>query len=59
MQTLLKKSFSFFNKLFFIPLSLAFNLETNLKIKYFENQREKTQPLYNYYDGNTLGNYYY
>jgi tRNA-splicing endonuclease subunit Sen54 len=41
MQTLLKKSFSFFNKLFFIPLSLAFNLETNLKIKYFENQREK------------------
>jgi len=53
---LYRKSVYWFDKLFTIPFSLAFSLETNPKINYFKNQKNNTQPLYNYYDNNSLGN---
>ncbi len=55
LKYLVEKGFDMFNKIFTVPLSLAFNLETNTKINYFKNQKGKTLPLYNYYHDNTIG----
>lgn len=50
-----KKGIQWFDKLFTVPFSLAFDLETNSKIEYFKSRNDYTQPLYNYYDDKNLG----
>ena len=51
-----KKGVYWFDKIFIVPFSLTFNLETDAKINYFKNRNDYTQPLYNYYDNKNLGN---
>ncbi|ORX87775.1 hypothetical protein BCR32DRAFT_264013 [Anaeromyces robustus] len=58
LKYLVGKSLNLFNKMFTVPLSLAFNLETNTKIEYFKNQKGKTFPLHNYYHNNTIEKVY-
>ncbi|OUM61862.1 hypothetical protein PIROE2DRAFT_62245 [Piromyces sp. E2] len=54
---LCRKGVYWFDKLFTVPFSLAFCLETNSKINYFKDKKDNTQPLYNYYDDNSLVDY--